>query len=372
MMTDDRLPIVVIGAGMAGLVAARQLQQVGYPVLVLEKSRGFGGRLNVRRSEGTCADRGVRYLEDQGGLTRALIHALHLRNLVRVWTGTPYHLEGESLLRSPVRSRYIAPKGITVAAKFLAQGLTVWLNHRAIALEPPTRADDPWVVRLDQPRPNLPGERRGQVLARAVVLALPAPQAGDLLAPLASQGLDDELLKAVTEVVFEPSYAVMAGYAADTPLTGGKLVDDWQSIGCVGDRDLAWVSRESTKYLDASQPTLLVQSSIAFAHHFLNATDLDAIAQHLLDRLASLTGLAFDQPAWTQVHRWRYGFARQPAESECLADRDWALVCCGDWCGGDRLETAMVSGLAAATVIDTRLDDRMVAPVPDWIAHPEP
>ena len=49
-MTD----IAVIGAGMAGLVCAQQLSQAGYSVVVVEKSRGVGGRVATRRLQGTC------------------------------------------------------------------------------------------------------------------------------------------------------------------------------------------------------------------------------------------------------------------------------------------------------------------------------
>jgi predicted NAD/FAD-dependent oxidoreductase len=40
---------VVVGAGIAGLSAAEVLQARGVTVVVLEKSRGVGGRLATRR-----------------------------------------------------------------------------------------------------------------------------------------------------------------------------------------------------------------------------------------------------------------------------------------------------------------------------------
>ncbi len=53
-MTD----IAIIGAGMAGLICAQRLTEAGYSVLVVEKSRGLGGRLATRRLYGTWADHG--------------------------------------------------------------------------------------------------------------------------------------------------------------------------------------------------------------------------------------------------------------------------------------------------------------------------
>ena len=37
--------IVVVGAGIAGLMASRCLTEAGYRVIVLEKARGVGGRM---------------------------------------------------------------------------------------------------------------------------------------------------------------------------------------------------------------------------------------------------------------------------------------------------------------------------------------
>ncbi|HAJ60832.1 MAG TPA: FAD-dependent oxidoreductase, partial [Cyanobacteria bacterium UBA8543] len=60
----------------AGLTCAQQLHQAGYSVVVVEKSRGVGGRVATRRLNDTHADHGVRYLEPQGKLLQQLIERL--------------------------------------------------------------------------------------------------------------------------------------------------------------------------------------------------------------------------------------------------------------------------------------------------------
>ena len=57
-------PIAVVGAGMAGLAAARALHDGGHRVVVFEKSRGVGGRMSTRRTPdpgggGTLRNHGV-------------------------------------------------------------------------------------------------------------------------------------------------------------------------------------------------------------------------------------------------------------------------------------------------------------------------
>lgn len=51
-------PIVIVGAGLAGLVCARRLHRAGLPVSVLEKSDRPGGRLKTDALDGFLLDRG--------------------------------------------------------------------------------------------------------------------------------------------------------------------------------------------------------------------------------------------------------------------------------------------------------------------------
>jgi renalase len=61
----------------------------------------------------------------------------------------------------------------------------------------------------------------------------------------------------------------------------------------------------------------------------------------------------FAQPQLLQVHRWAYAFTKNPLPSPWIAAQQTAapLYFCGDWCGGNRLETAYLSGLAVAAQI---------------------
>ncbi len=55
-------PVVVVGAGLAGLACARSLAAAQVPVVVLEASDGLGGRVRTDRHEGFLLDRGFQVL----------------------------------------------------------------------------------------------------------------------------------------------------------------------------------------------------------------------------------------------------------------------------------------------------------------------
>ena len=98
--------VVVIGAGVAGVTCAQQLQQAGYTVALVEKSRGVGGRLAKRRlpqaSAGpTHADHGVCYLKPQDETFARLIRRLCERGLMQVWTEAIYELGPQGTVQPP-------------------------------------------------------------------------------------------------------------------------------------------------------------------------------------------------------------------------------------------------------------------------------
>ena len=61
MMQNAMEDVVIVGAGLAGLLLARELQTRGRRPVLLEKSRGPGGRLATKRVEGVVFDQGAQF-----------------------------------------------------------------------------------------------------------------------------------------------------------------------------------------------------------------------------------------------------------------------------------------------------------------------
>ena len=53
--------VTVIGAGLAGLIAAQQLHNNGHDVVVLDKGKSPGGRLATRRIGDATLDHGAQF-----------------------------------------------------------------------------------------------------------------------------------------------------------------------------------------------------------------------------------------------------------------------------------------------------------------------
>ena len=336
---QSRFDIAVVGAGLAGLVCAQSLRQQGHSVVVIEKSRGLGGRLATRRLPQAFADHGVRCLEVQGNLSQQLIQTLCAQKVIRPWIKEIDEWSPVGISTGSEIQHYASPNGITAAAKFLSTGLEIYRGQRVQSVA----FDQTWDLTLESanvdPMPN--------VGAKALVVAIPAPQAVMLLEPLAELETDDFLTK-LRSPTFDPCLTAIATCPSTLALP------PWKALTSPQDAEIAWVSLDSSKSPNSSYPVLVVQSNAAFAEQHLETDDLQAIGHHLLTRVAELIP-ALPTPDLLQVHRWRYAFARNPLAENYLSAAPLPLICAGDWCGGKQIESALQSGLAAAGAIASQL-----------------
>jgi predicted NAD/FAD-dependent oxidoreductase len=331
--------VAIIGAGVAGLTVAQQLRQAGYRVVVVEKSRGVGGRVATRRLHNTRADHGLRYLEGKGELLQRLVKILCDRQILQVWTDTVYQFSPDSQLSSTC---YVAPEGMSTVAKFLATGLEVWLNHRVESIT--LNNQDCWQLDFAA---NNNDEVPKSLLAKAVVVAIPAPQALMLLEPLVSE----EVAARLRTIAFDPCITVMAGYSSSCQSDRPE-----KAIVFSEHNDLAWIGLDSSKRFNSEAPIFVIQSSARFAQLYLNTEDLQPAAKELLTSAANCFIPWLNTPEWFQVHRWRYAFPRRPLGEMFLdTQTNLPLICCGDWCGGDLVESALQSGLSTAKKINSQL-----------------
>lgn len=98
-MTSD---IAIIGAGIAGITAAKRLRSAGYRVTVFEKSRGIGGRMTTRRAGVRRFDHGAQYFTARHAAFQAQIRSWRETGRVADWSGGG--LVGAPAMNAPVKA----------------------------------------------------------------------------------------------------------------------------------------------------------------------------------------------------------------------------------------------------------------------------
>lgn len=349
-MINTPLEIAIVGAGIAGISCARELQSAGKKgIAIFEKSRGVGGRLTTRRMFDTCVDRGTCYISPKGAQFRELFDRLIAANIIEPWTNIVHTLtaDGDILADADVYPRYVAPGGMNQIAKYLATDLDVRFGHKAIAIQP-----DNNLWRLTIEGNNEP------IFARTIVLAIPAPQAVDLLSPLADI-LPIEFLNTLSGVDFYPSIAVAAGYTMAQLAQWESVYPDVKSVSCIDDPILAWLGVDSSKRPQAAPPVFVVQSTANFVAEYPNPEDMLSASQVMLERASERFLPWFRDCLWQEPHLWRYAFPQSPLVDSFISfDLPAPLYCTGDWCGGRKVEAAYLAGLAVAEHLNVSSSSR--------------
>jgi renalase len=312
-----RVQIAVVGAGPAGLMAARSMHAAGASVVVFDKGRRPGGRANTREHDTYRFDHGAQFFTVRDPRIHSFLHTWIERGLVAEWKGTFLHIDEEGARPARAAERYVALPGMVNLALHLSDGLDV---RTGIRIEAVHREGGFWHLC------DADGIEQG-VFDR-VVVAVPAPQAAPLLSAAPR-------LQAITErVVMDPCWAGMLVFASPPPLPfDGAFIED---------PVLAWVAHDSGKPGRPASRSWVLHATREWTreHDSMNRSDVPAaLAGALERRFGTLPEVIF-----SRAHRW--GFAQAASEPVgMLHDAASHIGVCGDWCRGGRLEGALLSGL---------------------------
>ena len=126
--TERNTDVLVIGAGMAGLIAASELQRAGLRVLIIDKSRAVGGRMASRRIDGANFDHGAQFITSRNPRFATVLEQTRQNGALKEWC------RGFSGLEDG-HSRWCGIPGMSAVAKHLAAGLDLRLEMPVTGLQ---------------------------------------------------------------------------------------------------------------------------------------------------------------------------------------------------------------------------------------------
>lgn len=334
--------IAVIGAGLSGLTAARELARAGHQVTVIEKSRGFGGRMATRyagKGESLKMDHGLSYFTADSPEFRNFVAELLDKELLQVWgdhfalyDGSDFHEINPNAVKM---TRYTSRDGMNSIGKYLGRWVDVKFETRASGL---TNIGNfrskkrSWMVNL---------ESAGTFEADAVIIALPAAQAYGLLNTTQDETDILKMVSVIDEIEYATSFTVMAGY-------GKQAQPDWQGI-ISQDSVLNFISNESKKRGNKDELAIVLNSTPGFAYANRDV-DKELVTRQMLDRFAAIAGAWGAVPEWSQIHYWRYSRSLNtiPKPFLELKSGEGPLALIGDYFDGNSVDHAYRSGLKLA------------------------
>ncbi|MFC1701791.1 FAD-dependent oxidoreductase [Pseudomonadota bacterium] len=317
-----RLRVIVVGAGMAGLTAARTLGDQGHEVVVLEKARGPGGRMSTRRKDGFRFDHGAQYFTARDPRFRRHVMAWQERGLVERWEARIGVATGDDIERvSQATERFVPVPSMNQVCRELLQDLEdCRFDWQARSFDYENRK---WTVQSDS------GDSvEGDVL----ILTPPPEQVRSLLA-------DHEVDAALQSLEMRPCWAVMA--VLDRPLFA-----DWDAL-FVNHGPLSWVAGQAGRPGRPAADAWVLHGSPDWSQDHLEDGP-ETVRDQLLDAARQLPGVSQFKVLEADAHRWRYALAREPLNQGAFWFGSKRLAVAGDWCYGSKVEGAFLSGIAAA------------------------
>lgn len=309
--------VIVVGAGIAGLTAARTLVGAGHDVRLVDKGRGPGGRMATRRLGSATVDHGAQFFTARSDEFAAFVAPWLADGLVYEWC-RGFSGAGDGYPRYAVRG------GMNALAKRLAEGLDVRCPQLVFAIRDGDSAT--WSVVTDDGVAHP---------ADAVVVTCPLPQAYSLLVTASV-----EVPEALWRTEYDRTLALLAvlDRPSSVPAPGG--VQGAAGFTFVGDNQAKGLS---------AVPALTLHADPAWSEAHWDDERGDAL-QLLLSAARPWIGDA--AVVQSQLKRWRFATPRTIWPDRCwVAPGNSPLVIAGDAFAGPKVEGAVLSGLAAAAAI---------------------
>jgi len=305
--SHSSFPLVVIGAGICGLTIARKHPHL--PSLIIEKSRGLGGRIATRREGELVFDHGAQFFKQSKDQVFYWSNFLESKAVVHEWF-------------SQSDDRFFCSSfGLTQIAKSLALGLNISLNEKVIAIE-------------DLGKQVLVRTESGNSFScERLVITSPLPQALELLSA-SKIDYPNELQQ------IKYAKALVGLFEFAKPLN-----IQFQEINRFG---IYAVSAQKSKGLCLKEAFVVSMDPISSEKNFelSDELNLSLIIQSLLQ--VEEFSLGPKDILYSSLKKWKYSRPLNSLPSKSLnhALLEGRLILAGDAFGGGSIQGAVRSGLS--------------------------
>lgn len=314
--------ILIIGAGISGLLCAKKLQDAGLKVRVVDKGRGCGGRMATRRQADARFDHGAQFFTVRDPRFQEFVDQWISAGVIREWFR---HLPEDSNPRG--YPRYCGINGMTDGPGHLAAELDVIQSERITEL---SRDVDIWIAT---------SESGAWLAARYLVLTTPLPQALSLLdtSGLDYAGADQADLRKIRYAKGMTTMAVLDGPSA---LPEKGFVKVRQS-------PLSSITDNRKKGISPDVTSVTLHADAEFAEEHWDCPD-EIRGPLMLKAAEPWLGSPVRE---YQCHRWGFTKPLNPWHQDHFTNPGIKLTLAGDSFGGARVEGAALSGIEAAEAV---------------------
>lgn len=328
-MKQQNVDVLIIGAGLAGLTAARWLQAHGRTPLILEAAAKVGGRMRTVSWGPGRADAGAQFFTARSSRFQEMTAKWLANGLIFEWSRGWWDgsAEGAAYDGFP---RYAASGGMTALMQALAYALPLQTSTPVQAV---TAVPHGWQVR---------GSDGRLYHSRALILTPPVPQS------LA-------LLEAGQVPLANPDRAALARITYAPSITGLVWLDGGVNLPEPGAlqrplHPISWMADNQRKRISPEAAVITMHVNPVQSQLWQAAPD-EEVQGYLREALRPYLA-PNGRIRQIKIMRWPYALpVTLHPERTLLAARLPPLAFAGDAFNGPRVEGAVLSGLAAAAAV---------------------
>ncbi|WP_088102390.1 NAD(P)/FAD-dependent oxidoreductase [Halalkalibacter urbisdiaboli] len=328
--------VLIIGAGLAGIHAAKKLAELGINYQIIEKGKKVGGRMATVSSSQGVADYGAQFFTARSEKMKKLVKQWVREEKARSWT-RGFHQRnhaGEITLVRDGYPRFVASNGMYALTKWLSVDLNISTGQEVTSAR---YENGFWFVEIL----NKETSERMFVKADGLITTVPIPQA---IAFIKNEQLESDVYFELQQLKYEPCLAVTItlNRSSKIPKKGGI-----QSEG-----DIAFIADNKQKGI-SKKPMVTIHASGSWSEEHIHKCN-EWIVEELVQQVKPLLGNIAIIDA--KVKKWKYAKPITLHPDRILATLQPApIVFAGDCFKEGKVEGAILSGLEAGEWMGERI-----------------